>query len=235
MATRAGIACISCESKASMLNVNKTDLVRHHEPQTLSDRIAAASVRALASTAATLFGKRYGNRAVVLETVAAVPAMVAATLLHLHCLRRMIDDRGWVRAFMDEAENQRAHLMAFVAITRPSGFERFLIVIVQGIFYNAYFLLHLISPRTAHRIAGYLSEEAVRGYTQYLDRIEAGQQPNSLAPASALVYWNLDPAAQLSDMVVAMREDEAIHRDIHHAFADALALGNTLPDLPSAQ
>lgn len=217
-----------------MLNVNKTDLLRHHEPQTLSDRFAAGSVRAVASIAASLFGKRYGNRAVVLETVAAVPAMVAATLLHLHCLRRMIDDRGWVRAFMDEAENQRAHLMAFVAITRPSGFERFLIVIAQGVFYNAYFLLHLISPRTAHRLAGYLSEEAVHGYTQYLDRIEAGQQPNSLAPASALIYWNLDPAAQLSDMIVAMREDEAIHRDIHHAFADALASGNMLPDLPRA-
>lgn len=217
-----------------MLNVNKTDLLRHHEPQTLSDRIAVRSVRALASIATTLFGKRYGNRAVVLETVAAVPAMVAATLLHLRCLRRMIDDRGWVRAFMDEAENQRAHLMAFVAIARPSGFERFLIVIAQGAFYNAYFLLHLISPRTAHRIAGYLSEEAVRGYTQYLARLEAGEQPNSLAPASALIYWNLDPSAQLSDMVIAMREDEAIHRDIHHAFADALASGNTLPDLPGA-
>ncbi len=222
----------SGKSKAAMLNVNKTDLLRHHEPQTLSDRIAVRCVRALASIAASLFGKRYGNRAVVLETVAAVPAMVAATLLHLRCLRRMTDDRGWVRAFMDEAENQRAHLMAFVAIAQPNSFERILIVIAQGVFYNAYFLLHLASPRTAHRLAGYLSEEAVRGYTQYLERLEKKEQPNSLAPASALVYWNLDPAAQLSDMIVAMREDEAIHRDIHHAFADALASGNALPDLP---
>jgi ubiquinol oxidase len=144
----------------------------------------------------------------------------------------MTDDRGWVRAFMDEAENQRAHLMAFVAIARPNSFERFLIVIAQGVFYNAYFLMHLISPRTAHRLAGYLSEEAVRGYTQYLERLEKKEQPNSLAPASALVYWNLDPAAQLSDMILAMREDEAIHRDIHHAFADALVSGHALPDLP---
>ncbi|HWW47906.1 MAG TPA: alternative oxidase [Xanthobacteraceae bacterium] len=215
-----------------MLNVNKTDLIRHHEAKTLSDRVATGGVRLLSSIAATVFGKRYGNRAIVLETVAAVPPMVAATLLHLRCLRRMIDDRGWVRVFMDEAENQRAHLMSFVAISRPNVFERFLIVIAQGVFYNAYFLLHLISPSTAHRLAGYLSEEAVIGYTQYLERIESGQQPNSLAPASALIYWNLDPAARLSDMIMAMREDEAIHRDIHHAFADALASGNTLPDLP---
>jgi ubiquinol oxidase len=29
-----------------------------------------------------------------------------------------------------------------------------------------------------------------------------------------------------------MREDEAIHRDINHAFADALAAGNPLPERP---
>lgn len=215
-----------------MLNINKTDLLRHHEPKTLSDRVAASGVRALASIASSLFGKRYGNQAVVLETIAAVPAMVAATLLHLRCLRRMSDDRGWVRAFMDEAENQRAHLMAFVAISQPNGFERFLIVIAQGVFYNAYFLLHLISPRTAHRLAGYLSEEAVRGYTQYLELIDQGQQPNDPAPASAQIYWNLDPDARITDMIIAMREDEAIHRDIHHSFADALTSGSPIPDLP---
>jgi ubiquinol oxidase len=145
-----------------MLNINKTDVVRHHIPVTFSDRIAAGATRMLASVAGSLFGRQYGGQAAVLETIAAVPAMVAATLLHLKCLRRMTDDRGWVRAFMEEAENQRAHLMAFVSIQHPSWLERILIVLTQGIFYNAYFLLHLISARTAHRFAGYLAEQSVR-------------------------------------------------------------------------
>lgn len=215
-----------------MLNINKTDLFRHHPPETLSDRFALDSARLLAATAGALFGRRYGDRVIVLETIAAVPAMVAATLLHLKCLRRMIDDRGWVRTFMEEAENQRAHLMSFVAIAHPSMWERLLIVIGQGIFYNAYFLLYLISGRTAHRLAGYLAEQAVRGYSQYLERAETGLQDNRSAPPSAIAYWNLPPEARLTDMIVAMREDEAIHRDIHHAFADALAEGKALPDLP---
>ncbi len=50
------------------------------------------------------------------------------------------------------------------------------------------------------------------------------------APAFAVGYWNLPHDARLSDMLVAMREDEAIHRDINHAFADALAAGRPLPE-----
>jgi ubiquinol oxidase len=215
-----------------MLNINKADMLRHHEPEGLGDRFALATTRLLAVGAGKLFGRRYGGRAVVIETIAAVPAMVAATLLHLTCLRRMIDDRGWVRTFMEEAENQRAHLMAFVAIQRPGTGERLLIVLGQGLFYNAYFLLYLISPRTAHRLAGYLAEESVRGYTRYLERIETGALENRAAPPSAAAYWNLPPDAPLSEMVLAMREDESIHRDIHHAFADALAEGNVLPPRP---
>lgn len=212
-----------------MLNVNKADLSHHHVPVSFSDRAAAAIARSLGCLAATLFSRRYGDRVIVLETIAAVPGMVAATLLHLKCLRRMIDDHGWVRTFMDEAENQRAHLMAFVAIRKPSRLERLLIVAAQGIFYNAYFLLHLCSPRTAHRLTGYLAEAAVRGYTFYLQRIESGQEENAPAPPPAVAYWGLESSARLSDMISAIREDEAIYRDINHVFADALAAGNALP------
>lgn len=215
-----------------MLNIDKTDLFRHHAPATLADRIAWRAARALAASSGALFGRRYGDRVVVMETVAAVPAMVAATLLHLKCLRRMIDDRGWVRTFMNEAENQRAHLMAFVAVARPGGWERFLIMIGQGVFYNAYFLLYLVAPRMAHRLGGYFAELATRGYSLYLDRLAANPDENIAAPASAKIYWDLPEDAQLSDMIVAMRDDEAIHRDIHHAFADAIAAGQTLPDSP---
>lgn len=215
-----------------MLNVNKADLLRHHVPESLSDRVAAAIERLLTATAGALFGRRYGDRVIVLETIAAVPAMVAASLLHLKCLRQLIDDRGWVRTFMDEAENQRAHLMAFVAVARPSWAERLLIVMGQGVFYNAYFLLSLMSSRTAHRLAGYLAEQSVRGYSAYLARIESGAQDDGPAPDSAIAYWNLAPDARISDMIIAMREDEAIHRDIHHAFADALAQGQAIPDRP---
>lgn len=216
----------------AMLTIDKTDLTRHHVPRSLPDRIAYRLAGTARLVAGGLSGRRYRHRTIVLETVAAVPGMVAATLLHLKCLRRMIDDRGWIRTLLSEAETQRAHLMVFVAIDRPNGLERFFVLLAQGFFYNAYFLIYLLSPRTAHRIVGYFAEDAVRGYGEYLHEIEKNPDENLPAPPLAISYWNLPQEARLSDVIAAIQEDEAIHRDINHSFADALAGGHDLPDPP---
>jgi ubiquinol oxidase len=195
---------------------------QHHEPQGRSDRIALFITRCLRFVADRFFAKRYGHRAVVLETVAAVPGMVGATLTHLHCLRRMVDDDGWIRTLMDEAENERMHLMTFVEIARPTAFERLLVLLAQGAFYIGYFGLYLASRRTAHRLVGYFEEEAVRSYTQYLHEIESGRTPNPPAPAIAVRHWKLAEGARLADVVRVVRADEALHRDVNHGFADTL-------------
>ena len=131
------------------------DLSWHHAPQNLSDKFALKFVKLLRFCADTFFSKRYGHRAIVLETVAAVPGMVGGALQHLRSLRRLEDDGGLIRTLLDEAENERMHLMTFVQIARPTQFERLLILLAQGIFYNFFFLLYLISPTTAHRVVGY--------------------------------------------------------------------------------
>ena len=198
------------------------DLSRHHQPQNLSDRIALGFVKVLRFVADTFFAKRYGHRAVVLETVAAVPGMVGGALQHLRSLRRMEDDHGWIRTLLDEAENERMHLMTFIHIAKPGRLERTLIVLTQGAFYNAFFALYLISPRTAHRIVGYFEEEAVISYTHYLEEIDAGKHENVPAPQIAIDYWKLAPDARLRDVVLVIRNDEAGHRDVNHGFADEL-------------
>ena len=198
------------------------DLSRHHQPENLSDRLALAFVKVLRFVADTFFAKRYGHRAIVLETVAAVPGMVGGALQHLRSLRRMEDDNGWIRTLLDEAENERMHLMTFVHIAKPSQLERVLILLTQGAFYNAFFLLYLISPRTAHRVVGYIEEEAVVSYTIYLEEIDAGKHENVPAPQVAIDYWKLAPDARLRDVVLTIRDDEAGHRDVNHGFADTL-------------
>ena len=100
------------------------DLSRHHKPENLSDRVALFFVKVLRFFADRFFAERYGNRAIVLETVAAVPGMVGGALQHLRALRRMEDDHGWIRTLLDEAENERMHLMTFILIAKPSGLER---------------------------------------------------------------------------------------------------------------
>ncbi|WP_404416288.1 alternative oxidase [Marinospirillum sp.] len=194
----------------------------HFPPKGFRDRFAYGLTRFLRFFADTFFAGRYGHRAVVLETVAGVPGMVGATLQHLKALRRMQDDRNWIRTLMDEAENERMHLMTFIQIAQPNRFERFLILIVQGIFYNAFFLLYLLSPKTAHRFVGYLEEEAVYSYTEYLQGLDAGQYENVPAPRIAIDYWQLDEDARLREVISAVRADEAKHRDVNHDFANQL-------------
>lgn len=195
----------------------------HAAPADAADRAALAATRLLRAAADRLFGDRYAHRAVVLETVAAVPGMVGATLQHLRALRRLSDDRGRIRLLEDEAENERMHLMTFLDVARPTRFERALIRIAQGVFFHAYFLLYLVSPRTAHRLVGYFEEEAVRSYTRFLQAIDAGRIADTPAPRRAIDYWRLAPGATLRDVVLAVRADEMGHRDANHRMADRLA------------
>ncbi len=199
------------------------DLSVHHKAAGLSDRIALGFTKVLRFCADTFFAKRYGHRAVVLETVAAVPGMVGATLTHLRCLRRMSDDNGWIRTLMEEAENERMHLMTFIHVAKPTLFERSVILGVQWVFYIAFFVLYLVSARTAHRIVGYFEEEAVISYTHYLLELDDGRSPNVPAPAIARHYWKLPEDATLRDVILVVRADEAHHRDVNHGFASELA------------
>jgi len=207
------------------------DLSVHHKPKGASDRIAFGFVKLLRFFADTFFAKRYGHRAVVLETVAAVPGMVGATLNHLKALRRMKDDRGWIRTLMDEAENERMHLMTFIEVCQPTLFERFVVIAAQWVFYLFFFGLYVVSPKIAHRVVGYFEEEAVISYTHYLAEIDEGRSENVPAPAIARRYWNLPADATLRDVVLVVRADEAHHRDVNHGFANELV---GLPQTPVA-
>lgn len=199
------------------------DLTVHKEPDDIHDRFALGLVKFMRVFVDALFAKRYGHRAVVLETVAAVPGMVGGLLQHLKALRQIRDDEGWIRELLDEAENERMHLMTFIKIAEPTAFERFLVTITQAVFYNLYFFLYLFAPRTAHRVVGYLEEEAIVSYTEYLAQIDAGQQENVPAPQVAIDYWKLPQNATLRDVVIVVRDDEAGHRDKNHSFADQIA------------
>ena len=199
------------------------DLTVHHAPKGISDRVAYGFTKTLRLCADTFFAKRYGHRAIVLETVAAVPGMVGATINHLKCLRRMCDDKGWIRTLMDEAENERLHLMTFIEVAKPTLFERLVILGVQWVFYLGFFALYLVSAKTAHRVVGYFEEEAVLSYTLYLNEIDEGRSPNVPAPEIARRYWDLPESATLRDVVLVVRADEAHHRDVNHGFANELA------------
>src|SRR5664279_6243125 len=156
------VNAFSCQAiSTSSFNVpDQAEQLQHHVPENVRDKLAYLFVKFLRFFADSFFAKRYGHRAVVLETIAAVPGMVGGSLQHLRALRRMESDHGWIRTLLDEAENERMHLMTFIQIAQPSRLERLLILVAQGVFYNLFFLFYVISAKIAHRVVGYLEEEA---------------------------------------------------------------------------
>eukprot|EP00276_Gloeochaete_wittrockiana_P008589 CAMPEP_0184645416 /NCGR_PEP_ID=MMETSP0308-20130426/1871_1 /TAXON_ID=38269 /ORGANISM="Gloeochaete witrockiana, Strain SAG 46.84" /LENGTH=162 /DNA_ID=CAMNT_0027074361 /DNA_START=496 /DNA_END=984 /DNA_ORIENTATION=+ len=148
--------------------------------------------------------------------------MVAGMVNHLRSLRKMQPDDRHIKTLLDEAENERMHLMTYMAIAKPTIFERALVLLVQGVFFNLYMICYTFFPKTCHRFVGYLEEEAVVSYTQYLAEIDSGKIPNIQAPELAINYWKLKPNATLRDVVEATRADEVNHRDVNHVIADEI-------------
>tara|TARA_B100000614_G_scaffold155091_1_gene137389 strand:- start:4158 stop:4772 length:615 start_codon:yes stop_codon:yes gene_type:complete len=170
----------------------------------------------------TFFAKRFGHRAVVLETIAGVPGMVAGMWIHLKSLRQMKTGYGpMIRELLDEAENERMHLMFFIEIAKPNLLERLLVIFAQSIFWIFYFLLYVFFPRTAHRMIHYFEDEAVKSYTEYLNLVNKGEIENKAAPLIAIEYYDLKKDARLSDLIIKVREDEIKHSKKNYDFSNS--------------
>ena len=188
-----------------------------------SDTFAMSMTRFFKFIADRFFAKRYGHRAVVLETIAGVPGMVAGMLMHFKSLRAMKTGYGkHIREMLAEAENERMHLMFFIEIAKPNIFERILVLSAQFIFGLFYTLMYLIFPKTSHRMIGYFEDEAVESYSEYLRLVQSGVIENIAAPKLAIDYYNLQSDAKLSDLIERVRADEMHHSETNHSYAENL-------------
>lgn len=119
----------------------------------------------------------WSTRIVFLESIAGVPGMVAASVRHLHSLRLLRRDKGWIHTLLEDAANERQHLLVALKLYKPGVFMRTMLLLAQGVFYNFFFIFYLISPRIAHRFVGILEEEAVLTYSRICDDIVEGRLP----------------------------------------------------------
>lgn len=223
--------------------------VAHREAKTTSDKIALLAVKVLRwgldvatgykhEKAAALNSKdpaaaaekyamteeKYMIRNVFLESVAGVPGMVAGMLRHLHSMRRMKRDNGWIETLLEESYNERMHLLTFLKMKEPGLFMRTMVLGAQGVWFNALFFAYLISPRTVHRFVGYLEEEAVITYTRQIKDIDAGRLPKwekLQAPQIAIDYWKMPEGNRsMRDLLLYIRADESKHREVNHTFGN---------------
>lgn len=223
----------------------------HRLPTTLGDRIALTWIKFFRSSfdlvsgyrklphgadPSVLNGTRYEMtekkwlvRCIFLESVAGVPGAVAGFLRHLHSIRLLRGDHAWVETLLDEAYNERMHLLLFIRMGQPGIFMRACIYGAQGVFCNLFFLAYLLNPKYCHRFVGYLEEEAVSTYTHFLADLDTGRLTEfdkMKLPQVAIDYWpNLDKTLTIRDFVLQVRADEAKHREVNHTLAniDAVA------------
>ncbi|TKA45498.1 Alternative oxidase, mitochondrial [Friedmanniomyces endolithicus] len=223
--------------------------VAHREARTVSDHVALSIMRTVrfgmdlvtgykhdkavangtkdpkeAKSTSSMTERKWMIRFIFLETVAGVPGMVAGMLRHLHSLRRMKRDNGWIETCLEESYNERMHLLTFLQVAQPGWFMRLVVLGAQGVFFNTFFISYLISPRTAHRFVGYLEEEAVLTYTRVLQDIDAGKLPKFAqmqAPEIAVKYWNMPEGQRtMRDAILYIRADEAKHREVNHTLGN---------------
>ena len=189
----------------------------------VSDVFAYSMTKFFRLIADSFFLKRYGHRAVVLETVAGVPGMVAGVWMHFKSLRKMKAGYGeQIREMLAEAENERMHLMFFIEIAKPNIIERLIVLFAQFLFGIFYLFMYIFFTRTAHRMIGYFEDEAVSSYSEYLKMVESGEVSNTPAPHLAINYYKLGSDAKLSDVIKCVRADEQHHSQTNHNYANNL-------------
>ena len=203
----------------------------HVEPEGFRDRMALNAVKAVRFGFDKATGWTYKQitqemvlqRVIYLETIAAVPGMVAAIVRHFRSLRNFQRDGGMMQMFLDEANNERMHLLSFVRLRDPGLLFRAAVIAGQFGFGTAFLAAYAISPKFCHRFVGYIEEEACTTYTKIIEAIENAPDNDKLAewrtqraPAIARSYWKLGEAGTVLDLMYVVRADEAEHRDVNH-------------------
>jgi demethoxyubiquinone hydroxylase (CLK1/Coq7/Cat5 family) len=212
---------------AEELNVKLT----HVPPVGIRDQLAFNAVKAVRFLFDGATGWRNDNitipnimnRVIYLETIAAVPGMVAAIIRHFSSLRNMTPDGGLLQMFLEEANNERMHLLTFVRMKNPGRFFKLAVIGGQFGFGLGFLTAYMISPKFCHRFVGYVEEEACATYTKIIHAIEEAPEGSELvawktehAPPIAKAYWKLGEEGSILDLMYAVRADEAEHRDVNH-------------------
>ncbi|KAF3011622.1 Alternative oxidase, mitochondrial precursor [Penicillium rubens] len=215
----------------------------HRKAYTWQDRAALGTVRLLRwgmdfvsgynsrpantntlSKAYVMTEEKWITRFVFLESVAGVPGMVAGMLRHLKSIRRMRRDNGWIETLLEEAYNERMHLLTFLKLAEPGPAMRFMVLGAQWVFFSGFSLAYLISPQICHRFVGYLEEEAVITYSKAIRDLEDGHLPaweGLQAPEMAIKYWQMPEGQRcMRSLLLYVRADEAKHRDVNHTLGN---------------
>jgi ubiquinol oxidase len=164
-------------------------------------------------------------RLIMLESLAGVPGFLAAGFRHFHSLRTLSRDHGWITTLLEEAENERMHLLVCLKVAKAGFFTRTMVIALQVVMTPFLMSLYTVHPKAVHRFVGYLEETACHTYKSIIEHVETpgthlhAGWANLPAPDAAIGYWRLPHDAKWVDALRCMFADEANHRDVNHTFA----------------
>ncbi|KAJ5217091.1 hypothetical protein N7468_010099 [Penicillium chermesinum] len=168
--------------------------------------------------------EKWITRFIFLESVAGVPGMVAGMLRHLKSIRAFRRDHGWIETLLEEAYNERMHLLTFLKLAQPGPMMRIMVLGAQWIFFGGFSFAYLVSPQICHRFVGYLEEEAVITYTKAINDLDNGYLPGwekLQAPSMAVRYWQMPEGQRcMRSLLLYIRADEANHADVNHTLGN---------------
>jgi len=205
-----------------------------HQPVVVSDYIMKGIMNALYHSFNFITGYKHDNpsagsiewRLIILESFAGVPGFVGAAFRHFHSLRKLVHDQGMIFTLLEEAENERMHLLTCMEMFNASQVTRALVVAAQMGMTPFLIIVYLIKPAAVHRFVGYLEETAVQTYSNIVAHVEKpGTDLHAAwseldAPDIAVEYWQM-PVGERKwlDALKRMLADESHHRDVNHTLA----------------
>ena len=205
--------------------------IRKEDPKGFSARYAYFSVWLLKKIFDTftlrpqhlMTEHKYVNRLILLNSISAVPGFMGAMCRHLKSLRTLKKDYGWINHLISEADNERMHLFMFLGMTTPSAILKVYLFGVQFMFSSLFFVSYMLSPRYCHKFMEYFQNQAVKTYTECIEAIDNGPLSKwKTKPCSeeAAKYYELSSEATIRDMILAVRADAAISREIHRYYTE---------------
>merc|ERR1711918_149274 len=151
--------------------------------------------------------------------------MLVGMFRHFRSLRHLVRDHGFIFTLLEEAENERMHLIVCMSFFEAGPVTRFFVQAGQLALTPFLAVLYMIKPQLLHRFVGYLEETAVHTYTNIVTMTETkgtklhSEWKDIRAPTEAIAYWKLPADAMWVDCLKRMLADESHHRDVNHAMA----------------
>lgn len=207
---------------------------QHYEPQTIGQHLQYGILRGAYNifNFVTRFDKSDPTpqsmkiRLILLESIAGVPPFIVAGYRHFRSLRNLSYDGGRIYTHLEEAENERMHLVSCMQVFEAGALMKASVYGAQFVLTPFCWFFCLVSPRSMNRFVGYLEELACETYSTVLSKVNDPSTKlyaawhETSAPPVAIEYWQLPENATWPDVLRYIYADETNHRDINHTFAD---------------